>query len=132
MKKTFFFLIAILLITGIVWASGTQIITPSEESLYLIASERLSVLTTGVTAFLNLSAAQKAKVRELHVFNTDGATVRWSIDGTYPTTGVTNFSQLTNSTSVVIKGINNITKFRAITDSASGSGSSLYGLFFGK
>ena len=129
MKKIIIAIAIILLFAGNAFASGTSVDIPSESGLHLISSENISVLTTGVTTFTALSAANQAKVREMHIYLSKGDSVRWNIDGTSPTT--TLGPELATGNGIVLKGLGIISKFRAITIS-TGSGSSLFALFFGK
>ena len=129
MKKTIIAISIILLFAGTAFASGTSVDIPSESGLHLISSENIAVLTTGVTTFTALSVANQGKVREAHIYNTKGDAVRYRIDGTSPTTTVG--IQVTAGTGIVLKGLGIINKFKAITIS-TGTGSSLFALFFGK
>ena len=129
MKKIIIAIAVILLFTAPAFASGTSVDIPSESGLHLISSENISVLTTGVTTFTALSATNQAKVREMHIYLSKGDSVRWNIDGTSPTT--TLGPELATGNGIVLKGLGIISNFRAITIS-TGSGSSLFALFFGK
>jgi len=132
MKKVLVFLILIvscLAFSGVCWASGTAVEIPTEQGCFYMTSENIAALTTGVTGFAGLSAAQRVRFREAHVQNTKGDAVRYRIDGTGPTTTVGLY--LGAGTAVVIKDYESWAKFQAIADSA-GTGASLFGIVYGK
>lgn len=127
--KTLFAILISLCLAGTALAANEQIVMPTESGLYVLAAERLSVLGTGTTNFTSLSTANIEKFKEAHIFNTDGDSVRFRVDGTSPTTTVG--FPLAADAGLVIKDVRSFNKFQAITDS-SGSGSSLFMTVYGK
>ncbi|MFH1627550.1 MAG: hypothetical protein ABIE47_02365 [Pseudomonadota bacterium] len=116
---------------GTVLASGTAVEMPTESGKYVITSEVIAVLTTGVTVFTALSTVNQERFSEAYINNSAGAAVVFRVDGSNPTAGgIGNI--LSSGNGLIIKDIRAWNNFRAITQSSSGSGSSLFATIFGK
>lgn len=116
---------------GIAYASGTAVEMPTESGMYVVSSEVIAVLTSGTTRFSSLSAANQDRFSEAHIYNTAGAAVVFRVDGGAPTaTGIGNI--LSGGNGVILKDLRSWNNFTAITQSSSGSGSSLFVTIYGK